>query len=108
MQGVTLLAVFLFGSHVKGTHREWSDIDIAVVVDRYPEKKDRFDFAVSIMGIAQDFDVSIEPHPFLEEDFMDDNVLAIEVDSTGELVFGSRVPIKSPCAFSAPYTIFDR
>lgn len=95
LQGVTLLAVYLFGSYVKGTAHDGSDIDIAIVVSSYPAGKDRFDFAVFLMGFAQRFDISIEPHPFLSGDFIDDNIFAMEVDSTGELVFGQKVPIKS-------------
>ena len=33
--GVHLRAVFLYGSFAKGTQREWSDIDVALVADEF-------------------------------------------------------------------------
>jgi len=34
-QGVCLKAVILYGSFAKGTQKEWSDIDVALVADEF-------------------------------------------------------------------------
>jgi predicted nucleotidyltransferase len=33
--GISLRAVFLYGSFAKGTQHEWSDIDVALVADKF-------------------------------------------------------------------------
>ncbi|MBU0701952.1 hypothetical protein KKE26_11810 [bacterium] len=47
---------------------------------------DSFDFKFLLMKIARDIDVDIEPHPYLENEFKEDNPLALEVMKTGKRV----------------------
>jgi uncharacterized protein len=72
--------IYLFGSYVKGTFHNDSDIDLAVVFDHLP---DRFDMQVELMKMRRDFDNRIEPHPFIEADFNPSDPLANEVLKNG-------------------------
>jgi predicted nucleotidyltransferase len=76
--------VFLFGSVVKGTAHQDSDIDIAVVLPRIGNS---FDMRVKLMKISRHVDTRIEPHPIAEKEFNQNNALASEV-----LKYG--IPIK--------------
>jgi predicted nucleotidyltransferase len=64
--------IYLFGSYINGTADEWSDIDLAVVCEKY-KKLDRFDMQFKLMKIAKEIDIDIEPHVFFKEDFNDMN-----------------------------------
>jgi predicted nucleotidyltransferase len=75
---------FLFGSYAKGMASEWSDIDVAILTDRFIG--DSFDFRFLLMKVAREINVDIEPHPFLVEEFNEDNPLAAEILKTGERV----------------------
>jgi len=51
--------IILFGSFAKGTHHNWSDIDIAVVVKRFDF--DYFDAYRKLGDISLKLDTRIEP-----------------------------------------------
>ncbi len=51
--------VVLYGSHVKGTATKTSDIDIAVVVDRF--RGDYLKVSTDLFGLVRDVDKRIEP-----------------------------------------------
>ena len=51
--------VILYGSHVKGTATESSDIDIAVVVDKF--KGDYLEVSTGLFGLVRDISKRIEP-----------------------------------------------
>lgn len=72
---------YLFGSYAKGTANEWSDIDVALLTNKFIG--DRFDFRFLLMKIARNIDLDIEPHPYLIADFNRENLLASEVIKTG-------------------------
>jgi len=78
---INLAEVFLFGSFAKGTPREFSDIDVAVVSGSL--SGDRFDDRCALMHLRWDVDLRIEPHPFRPEDFTEDNPEAAEIMRTG-------------------------
>lgn len=73
--------IYLFGSYAKGTPREYSDIDVAVVSGSL--SGDRFDDRCALMHLRWDVDLRIEPHPFRPEDFTEDNPEAAEIMRTG-------------------------
>ncbi|MFH1049394.1 MAG: nucleotidyltransferase domain-containing protein [bacterium] len=52
--------VYLFGSHAKGYAKEFSDIDIAVVVEYL--KSDYMQTVQMLWKLRNDIDVRIEPH----------------------------------------------
>ena len=72
--------VYMFGSFAKGTIREDSDIDLAII---FKNLDDPFDMQVKLMKLRRKFDTRIEPHPFKESDFQTSNPFANEILNTG-------------------------
>ena len=70
----------LFGSYVKGTSHDDSDIDIAVVVK---DANNLFDTQIDLMHMRQNDNLLIEPHVFRENDFDTDNPFVYEIVQTG-------------------------
>ena len=79
-----MIHAYLFGSYAKNRADEWSDIDVAVVTDRFIG--DRFDFRFLLTRLARKIDMDIEPHPYLLTEFNNGNPLAAEILKTGELI----------------------
>lgn len=79
--------VFLFGSYAKGTNREESDIDIAVIL---PEFENPIDIQLGLMRLRRKIDSRIEPHPFREKDFNISNPVVHEI-----LKHGKKIDITS-------------
>ena len=71
---------YLFGSFAKGSEKEESDIDIALVLENMP---DFFYAQKQLMKLRRKIDLRIEPHPFKEQDFNSLNPLAYEIEKTG-------------------------
>ncbi len=71
---------YIFGSYIKGTVKEDSDIDLAII---FKNLTDTFDMQVQLMKLRRKFDTRIEPHAFRESDFQDSNLLAKEILKTG-------------------------
>ena len=59
-------AIFLYGSHAKGTANENSDIDIAIVVDEVPG--DYLTIVSKLWGLTREVDYDIEPVLLTEAD----------------------------------------
>lgn len=59
-------AIILFGSYAKGTEKQDSDIDIAVISSDF---KDIIDDAANLIGYTWKIDTRIEPHPITTEDY---------------------------------------
>jgi uncharacterized protein len=78
---VPIKEAILFGSYAKGTSREWSDIDIALVSDIFIgnriEDKDK------IRKITLSVSSEIEVLPFNPKDFDVENPLTKEILETG-------------------------
>ncbi|GBU20302.1 hypothetical protein R80B4_00178 [Fibrobacteres bacterium R8-0-B4] len=77
--------ILLFGSYLNGTPHEYSDIDIAVVCDKYEGPGDWLDGAARLTSLVWDVDTSIEPH-LLE---LDDDPwgFAHKVQATGKVLY---------------------
>lgn len=71
---------YLFGSYIKGTITEDSDIDLTIIFNNLA---DTFDIQVQLMKLRRKFDTRIEPHAFRESDFQMSNPLANEILKTG-------------------------
>lgn len=71
---------YIFGSYIKGTAKEDSDIDLAII---FKNLTDTFDMQVQLMKLRRKFDTRIEPHAFRESDFQISNPLANEILKTG-------------------------
>ncbi|MBN1350371.1 nucleotidyltransferase domain-containing protein [candidate division KSB1 bacterium] len=72
---------FLFGSYAKGTNREESDIDIAVILNEF---ENPIEMQLELMRIRRKIDSRIEPHPFREKDFNPSNPVAYEILKYGQ------------------------
>jgi predicted nucleotidyltransferase len=82
--GFKITEAFLFGSYVRGTAKEWSDIDIALVSPDFTG--DRFMDRQKIVPFRRKIDVRLEPMPFRPKDFRDDPVMAEEIKQTGKRI----------------------
>jgi predicted nucleotidyltransferase len=83
-RNIDVVTAYLYGSYAQGKATEWSDIDVAVLTKKFIG--DSFDFKFLLMKIARDIDFNIEPHPFLADEFTEDDPIAAEVMRTGEKV----------------------
>ena len=81
LQQQRIEAAYLYGSQVKGTATEWSDIDVAVVSPDF--SADLFRERVTLMRLAVQVDDRIEPHPFRPQDFNATAPLVSEIRRTG-------------------------
>ena len=79
-------SVILFGSYVNGTPHEWSDIDIAVLVNDVKDE-DWYNTWSSLFGLTWDFEEIIEPH-LMNPDY-DPSGFVQHVIKTGEVVYQS-------------------
>ena len=59
-------AIILFGSYAKGTEKEDSDIDIAIISSDF---KDIIEDGANLIGFTWKIDTRIEPHPITTEDY---------------------------------------
>ena len=75
--------IILFGSHVDGTPREYSDIDIAVVMNNY--QGNWLDTAAMLCGIRRRVSIDIEPH--LLDESCDRSGFLEFVKKTGEVIY---------------------
>ena len=77
--------IILFGSYVNGSPHEWSDIDIAVIINGF--NGDWWESASQLCGLTWDFDEIIEPH--LLDETHDPSGFVEHVIKTGEIVYQS-------------------
>ncbi|MDD4206303.1 MAG: nucleotidyltransferase domain-containing protein [Candidatus Delongbacteria bacterium] len=75
-----IIDAYIFGSYAKGSFGEDSDIDLAVILKTC---KNTFDTQVDLMKLRRNFDLRIEPHPFIEKDIIDNDPFLSEVIKTG-------------------------
>jgi predicted nucleotidyltransferase len=71
---------YLFGSYAKGNFNPDSDIDLAIVMKNL---KNSFWMQGDLLFLGSAFDSRIEPHPYDEKDFNDDNPLVDQILKTG-------------------------
>ena len=78
-------AIYLYGSQIKGTANQHSDIDIAVVFTSL-DGESRLDVISDLLSIAAKFDANIEPNVLIDDgDYCRFSFLA-EVLETGQLI----------------------
>lgn len=73
--------VYLYGSYVKGSFSDDSDIDIAIVGEDF--SGDPVEDMLKLMRIRRKIDKRIEPHPFKTSDFDLTNPYVQEIVNTG-------------------------
>ncbi|MDY0302059.1 MAG: nucleotidyltransferase domain-containing protein [Trichlorobacter sp.] len=81
LNGIPINQAFLFGSFVKGTAKEESDIDIALISEAFTG--DRFDDRRRIVPLRRNIDNRLEPIPFSPENFASGGILIDEITKTG-------------------------
>ena len=79
---ISVEKVLLFGSIMKATSREDSDIDIAVISSSF--KGDRYSDRRLIVPLRRGIDSRIDPIPFTPEDYAEGGILIDEIKSTGQ------------------------
>lgn len=81
---IAVFQAYLFGSYATGKADEWSDIDLAIITDRFVG--DGFDFRFMLTKLARTIDSDIEPHPYLLSEFNESHPVAGEILKNGERV----------------------
>jgi predicted nucleotidyltransferase len=66
-KGLPVHHVFLFGSFAQGKTHDWSDVDIAVVCDKFRDT--RHEENVEFLSVGHDIDLRIETVCLHPEDF---------------------------------------
>ena len=77
--------ILLFGSYLYGTPHEWSDIDVAVIYDKYTGPGTWWDGASRLSSLCWDVDTTIEPHLMELDD--DPWGLAHKVQKIGKVLY---------------------
>jgi len=75
--------IILFGSHVNGNPHEWSDIDIAVVMNNF--QGDWLKTASMLCKLRREISFDIEPH--LLDETRDQSGFLEHVKKTGEILY---------------------
>lgn len=81
---IPVAQAYLFGSTVKGTDNKDSDFDIALFLKRM---QDEISMLNQLMKIRREFDLRIEPHPFLENEIDNGNPFVNNIITTGEKIY---------------------
>ena len=76
--GIPVRFGVLFGSYVKGTAHQWSDIDLLVVSPFYDKHRTHKKWA-ELWQIAAHTDSRIEPIPVGEKQYEEDDSMIIEI-----------------------------
>jgi len=78
---IKITKAYLFGSYSIGESKEWSDIDLALISDKF--SGDNFEDRSMIGKITISVDGRLEPHTFRSSDFNESNPFAREIINTG-------------------------
>jgi uncharacterized protein len=78
--------IILYGSYAKGTAKKYSDIDIAVIVDKI--EGDFLEAETRLFNLTHDIDISIEPVLF-EVGNADPSGFFEEIQKTGEVIYSA-------------------
>jgi predicted nucleotidyltransferase len=76
-------AIILFGSYVNGSPHEWSDIDIAVVINDY--KGNWLETASFLCSLTRRVSIDIEPH--LLDETCDKSGFVRHIIKTGDIIY---------------------
>lgn len=81
---IPIAQAYLFGSSIKDLNNEDSDFDVALFLKKM---KDELQVLNQLMRIRRDFDLRIEPHPFLENDIDNGNPFVNNIIKTGVKIY---------------------
>ncbi len=81
-EALPITGVYVFGSYAKGEQKDWSDIDVAIVSEKFKGRVDPYEY---LWKRLRDSDVrrGIEPIGFHPRDFVYENPIAAEVKRYG-------------------------
>lgn len=79
-----LSSVYLFGSYAQGNADEYSDIDLAIVSDRF--EGSRFFDKKKLNKYILQTSIDLEIHPFKTEDFTQENPFVREILRRGKRI----------------------
>jgi uncharacterized protein len=77
--------VYLYGSYGKGNPREDSDIDIAIIAEKWDP--DILESQFNLKKIARKIDIRIEPRPIIKADIIDPDPFISEIIRKGKLIY---------------------
>ncbi len=80
--GIFVHRAVLFGSWARGKATEESDVDVALISDKFTG--DRFQDRRNIIPLRRKINTRIEPLPFTEKDFYTEGILVEEISKYGE------------------------
>jgi predicted nucleotidyltransferase len=81
---IPVVKAYLFGSTIKNSENEDSDIDVAIFLSTMNDETDVFN---KLMRIRRDFDLRIEPHPFLATDIDNGNPFINNIVNSGLRIY---------------------
>lgn len=81
---IKLWRLYLYGSHVRDMNLKYSDIDIAVFLDK--DDIDGFEDDALLMKLTRGIDLRLEPHSFARTDFDETDPFIKEIITTGERI----------------------
>ena len=76
-------SIILFGSYVNGNPHEYSDIDIAVIVNDF--QGNWLDMAAALHGLTRRVSIDIEPH--MMDEANDRSGFLAHIKKTGEIIY---------------------
>ena len=81
--------IVLFGSYAKGNSKKYSDIDIAVFVEKDENELDYLEKSALLLKLVRKIDVRIEPTLFYSEELKDYEKASFvnEILTTGEIIY---------------------
>ena len=80
--------IYLFGSYANGKPHEWSDIDVAVVVEKVPRGRGYLDEKMKLWTLTTEADSRIEPILLEENDLKESeaSIMGAEILKHGILI----------------------
>lgn len=83
--GILIDRAYLFGSYAKGNYDEWSDIDLALISDKF--EGNRYKDLDKLTDALIKIDTDISPLPYTHKDFTSDDLFVKEILNTGVRVY---------------------
>ncbi len=82
-----ILIAYLFGSYAKGTQKDYSDIDIALVIAAKGQGKKYYEETFDIFHEAQEYNSFLEVVCFREDEFdKDGGTIAAQIKKEGKKI----------------------
>lgn len=83
--GINIQSAYLFGSYSNGNPNEISDIDLAIISDKF--EGNRYLDRMKIKGLYRKIDLRLSPYPIIESDLSDNPFVQQEIISKGIKLF---------------------